>query len=237
METIETLTGQILTTLGTMGSAQPATATPTQQPENYRDKMRLASEQFKRTWLRRLNLDHHHPDLIKLEDGVWEFCRGIAMTPRKGKRYVCYGNNGTGKSKSAKAVSRWVGERATDLPLVDADEGVRTADCVFVNWAERVDWIYSGKFDIDDMLGATVLILDDIGAEHDPKKIGQEKLYLILEKREFKWTWINTNLPPGSWWDGRRPELSRFDRRIADRLMRNSVLIDLSNVPSYSDRT
>lgn len=107
---------------------------------------------------------------------------------------------------------------------------MRTIDCVFVNWAARVSEFKSGSWGIDDMLDATVLILDDIGAEHDPTRAAVEKLYLILEHRENRHTWVTTNIPPGGW-------EQRFDRRIADRLFRNSVHVDMAKCPSYSPNT
>jgi DNA replication protein DnaC len=228
MNNVTEITNQILATLA---SPPPDQTTENSGDSSYRDKMKLASEHFKRNWInKRLNLDHHHPDLIHLEESIWSFCRGIAINPKQGKRYVIFGNNGTGKSRCSKAVSKWIKDRAMDLPLVDADEGVRIVDCELVNWAVRVSAFYDGDFNIEPLFTATILILDDIGAEHDPKKIGVEKLYELLERREKKWTLITTNLPPKTW-------ESRFERRISDRLFRNSVHVDLTNVTSYSINT
>lgn len=220
-----------LKTLETMESQPLVQATENCAASSYRDKMRLGQETFKRNWInKRLNLDHHHPELIHLEESVWSFCRGVAMNPKAGKRYVVFGNNGVGKSKSAKAIYRFMRDRALDLPLVDADYGLRTCDCLLVNWAETVDNFKAGDWSIDHLIEATVLVLDDIGAEHDPSKVGVEKLYLILERREHKWTWITTNIIGDAWEE-------RFERRISDRLNRNSFLVDLTKVPSYSINT
>lgn len=228
MDDLTSISQRVLQTLETKGLPQQAQTLEALQPESYCSKMKLANENFKQNWInKRLNLDRHHPDLVNLEDAVWNFCRGVAMNPRKGKRYVICGNNGVAKTRCSKAIKRWMSDRAIDLPLVDAEEGLRTADCCMINWAEQVDHFKSGHWSIDQFLEATVLILDDIGAEHDPTKAGVEKLYLILERREQKWTWITTNIQPNHW-------ESHFERRVSDRLFRNSVHVDLTNVPSYS---
>lgn len=237
METIETLTGRILKTLETAVSPQPAPTSKKCTGSSYSDKMKFADEQFKRNWInKRLGLDHHHPDLAKLEDGVWDFCRGFAMNPKhgNGKRLVIFGNNGVSKSRCARAIAKWVREKAIDLPLVPGylpgDENMSTVSCELINWAEQVGRFKEGNWDIDALINIPMLILDDIGAEHDPSKAAQEKLYLILDRRERRWTVVTTNVVLSHW-------ESRFERRVADRLFRNSTIIDLSRVPSYSQRT
>lgn len=115
-----------------------------------------------------------------------------------------------------------------DLPLVDGPEGVRLPEVVMVNWPMMVNSLKQGNWDrIDDLMRVELLVLDDVGAEHDPSKVGQEKLYLLLERREHRWTVLTSNVYPVAW-----PE--RFERRIASRLLRNFEHIDLSEVPDYN---
>lgn len=190
-----------------------------------------ANRQWKERWIKsRLHLDHHHPDVISLEDSIFDFCQRFARCPARGRRMVIYGNNGNGKTHVTRCVHRWVCDRALDLPLVAGTEGAKIADSMFVNWAERVDDFRGGDWDIEEMVEATLLVLDDIGAEHDPSKFSVEKLYLILERRAARWTLITTNLLPAQWEE-------HFDRRIADRLFRNTEHVDFSAVPSYSINT
>lgn len=192
--------------------------------------MRTASPPWKAKWLKaRLGLNHYHPDVSVLEEAFWKFCVGFASCPLRGKRLVVYGNNGTGKSKVARALKRFVSDRALDIPLVmnDEDEACLVT-CMLVNWAQQVDeFKREGDWDIESHLRTPLLILDDIGAEHDPSRIGLEKLYLILERREWRWTFITTNKTPEQWENA-------FERRIADRLFRNCDHVDLSNLPSFA---
>jgi len=80
---------------------------------------------------------------------------------------------------------------------------------------------------IEDLINATVLIIDDLGAEYDPSGMGVEKLCQILSRREFRWTLITTNIAPNDW-------PLKLDGRVASRLVRNSTLVDLSDVPDFS---
>ena len=231
IEDTKTTVEKALKTAETWASQLPAPTTKNSVAKSYRDKLLLQEPEFKRQWInKRLGLDRHHPSVVELEGAVWDFCRAVADNPRRGKRYVVSGNNGCAKTRCARAIRKWIDDRAIDLPLVDCESGLRTIDCLMVNWAERVGLMKQGHWDIDDMTDATVLILDDIGAEHDPSRAGVEKLYLVLENREKRHTWITTNLPPAQW-EG------RFDRRVADRLFRNSLHIDMSKCPSYSVNT
>lgn len=116
------------------------------------------------------------------------------------------------------------------MPLVISGNNAALPSCELVNWSERVSAFKEGDWDIDDLLNCALLIIDDLGAEHDPSKCGVDKLYLILERRERMWTILTTNLTPSAW-------ENKFDRRISDRMMRNSELVDLTRVPSYSINT
>jgi len=115
------------------------------------------------------------------------------------------------------------------IPAVkNRDDEYGPASVSFAHWPKIVD---NFKLDewaiIEDFEEASLLILDDIGAEHDPSKIGAEKLYILLNQREWKWNIVTTNVVPGQWGE-------KFDRRIASRLFRNAEHIDLSRVPDYS---
>lgn len=99
---------------------------------------------------------------------------------------------------------------------------------MFFNWPAVVDGFKQSRWEvIEDMIPSQLLVLDDLGAEHDPSKIGTEKLYLILERREHCWTVITTNVSPDSW------EL-KFERRVSSRFLRNARHISLADVPDYN---
>lgn len=164
-----------------------------------------------------------------LENVIYEFCADYAKRPSRGYRMIIYGENGSGKSHSARAVFTWAKRIALKIPLVIGTEGeCSLADCQCYNWPAVVDGFKNGHWDvIEDMFGCSMLILDDLGAEHDPSKIGVEKLYLVLERREHKWTILTTNVSPENW-------EQKFERRIASRFFRNAVHVDLSDVPDFN---
>lgn len=169
----------------------------------------------------------NHPQLQALENEVYDFCAGYAKCPSRGYRLIIFGNNGTGKSHAAKAIRSWANRMAIELPLVQGEVGLRLATAEFHNWPSVVDKLKSGEWEmIEEMQEANLLVLDDIGAEHDPSKMGAEKLYLLLENREFKWTVITTNVSEPSW------EL-KFEKRIASRLLRNVRHVPLDEVPDF----
>jgi DNA replication protein DnaC len=189
------------------------------------------SESKKRAWLDKwIRLQANHPQLEELENSVYNFCRDYARRPGDGLRMILYGGNGSGKSHAAKAVWRWAQRMAINLPLVDAEEGMRLANAEFWNWPWVVDELKKGSWHlIEDMIPCSLLVLDDIGAEHDPSKVGAEKLYLLLEHRQHKWTILTTNIGPDEWDE-------KFERRISSRFLRNSKHVSLLDVPDFNAR-
>jgi DNA replication protein DnaC len=141
---------------------------------------------------------------------------------------VIFGNNGSGKSHTAHAICSWSNRMAINLPLVtDNGVGARLATAEFHNWPNVVERLKCGEWElIEEMIPVNLLVIDDLGAEHDPSKMGIEKLYLLLERRETKWTVITTNVPPMEW-------ENRFEKRIASRFLRNFVQVPLDETPDY----
>lgn len=218
---------QILETLESAVRAQISVQHP--RPSSYSRKMLDASDRWRANWIKqRLGLSPYHPDVKKLENAVWQFCVGFAQNPSFGKRMVIYGNNGNGKSKCCKSVRRWIQDRAIDLPLALHDDQAALPTCFYCHWPAQLDRLKNTQdWDIDPLIEADLLLLDDLGAEHDPSRVGLEKIYLILEERERRWTIITTNSPPEFWEE-------KFERRVADRLFRNCEHVDLSQLPSYA---
>lgn len=185
----------------------------------------------RRKWLDRwicLKVDHSKR-VADLEDAALDFCQQYARNPALGFRMVIYGPNGVGKTHVAKAIARWASMTAMNLPLVRAEEdiGARVADVRYENWPAFCDHLKSGHWDsVDPLFSVSLLVLDDIGAEHDPSKVGAEKLYLILEKRIRRWTILTTNIAPPDW-------DIRLERRIASRLLRNCIHVNMEGVPDY----
>lgn len=158
-----------------------------------------------------------------------------------GQRLLIYGENGSGKSHSAKAVSQWAKAVAyTHLPRVsDIGDtpysvelgigGIRRPQCEFRNWARLLKSIKSDQnwTAAGELCHAELLILDDVGAEHDPTKFGVGELYEVLERRERDWTIVTTNIAPDMWEE-------KFERRIASRFLRNFTHVPLDQVKDFN---
>jgi DNA replication protein DnaC len=168
-----------------------------------------------------------HPKLKELEAETGRFCFNAWNSPQRGQLLVFAGSNGTGKTHCAEAVRRWLALVGHGKQFVKRTNVISHLDCLFWHWPHLLDTFKNGGWDvIDDMFEATVLIIDDLGAGHDPSGVGTDKLCQVLSRREEMWTLITTNLIPAAWQE-------HFDRRVASRLIRNSILVDLSNVPDY----
>lgn len=174
----------------------------------------------------------HHPQLQEMAHELYALS-GDVFYKRQGRMLVIYGENGSGKTHAARCFHKWFNlVRLKIGPVLTTDqEGHSQAqipDSCLVNWPQIVDGFKQDQWLIVERLTSDYLVvIDDIGAEHDPSRIGIEKLYVILSRRELKFTIVTTNIPPEKW-------ESAFERRISSRLYRNSTDIDLSQVPDWS---
>lgn len=183
--------------------------------------------------LRHLRMIMAHPQIVTLFHECFRFANHIINHPNKGYLLVIYGGNGSGKSHASRKIKLWFsGIRMSLGPMPctneEGESDCKIPDVIYRNWPSVVSGFKRDQWLIcDHLIGEYLTIIDDIGAEHDPSGIGLEKLYLILNRREHKYTLITTNYPPSEW-------ESKFERRIASRLFRNSVHIDLSQVPDFN---
>jgi len=175
-----------------------------------------------------------HPNLVQLERVSYMFCRDYAANPGHGRRLLIHGENGSGKSHCARAIFRWAQAASINLPLVNLplrgeDLGTRLSDAQFIHWPTVVDRFHPPHEEwwrVDDAMCCSLLVIDDIGAEHDPSRVGIEKLYLLLERRERMWTVLTTNVTPAAWEE-------KFERRISSRFLRNCDRVSVENVPDF----
>lgn len=189
--------------------------------------MNSCKTKWQRKWLR---LDVVDPVIQTLADDAEAFCvRWFNNNPDK-SLLVIIGEFGSGKTHTAKAIFRFC-NAASALAFETEKWGKnKMPDAAFISWPEAASSFNEKQFGImDDANTSDLTIIDDVGAENDPWKICADKLCQILSRRERKFTIVTTNIRPESWSE-------RFDGRINDRLLRNSVIIDISRVPSYSTR-
>lgn len=169
------------------------------------------------------------PQIEVAANSIFSICAEYAKSPSVGRTVVIFGENGSGKSHIAKAVSYWARRIALKIPpVLNGEDEFGPPSSLFAHWPHIVDGFKLNEWAIlEDFMKATLLVLDDIGAAHDPSSVGSEKLYILLNHREKKWNIVTTNFAPGAWDE-------KFERRIASRLFRNAQHIDLSQVPDYS---
>lgn len=230
---MEPIADLVKKTLVTLEPARPSPTTGKPAVKNSPASIAQAKSKWISKWVK-MNL--HHPKLKRMAETLYSFAHGVYHDrgELQGRLVVIYGPNGCGKTHAARALHRWYNAvRISIGPVVGVNsEGEKEAMIgkgVMVNWAEVVDGFKRDQWLITERLAHDYLaLIDDIGAEHDPSKIGAEKLYVILNRREFRHTLITTNLPPDGW-------ETRFERRIASRLFRNATHIDLTDVPDFVD--
>lgn len=172
---------------------------------------------WQRKWIA---LEVTHPRLQKLADAAEMFCaRWLKQNPLL--LYIC-GPTGTGKSHVARSILRFCRASASRVSRT------RMLSVAAWRWPELADEFKTKNFSaLEDLFATDLAILDDLGAEDDPFNIAAEKLCQILSRREKKFTVITSNKAP--------EEFAAIDPRIADRLFRNSEILDLAGVTSFAE--
>lgn len=174
--------------------------------------------------------------LHEFELQIQKFCSGFFKNPREGYLLFVYGNNGTSKTLAFNAIRKWFNTvcRTSDSYFVDGVNVIRMPYGQFWSFPSLLrelkggDWEKGGNWEmIPELLSCEMLGLDEIGGDHDPSTVGVDVLCQVMSRRERKWTYMATNVGPDAW-------DTKFDRRLASRFFRNSIIIDLSNVPDYS---
>jgi DNA replication protein DnaC len=142
---------------------------------------------------------------------------------RKGSMLILSGDSGSGKSMMARRLCAWVDHVSGHC---------RGASTLWVDWVDWWERYQAGRIYRDpmDMIETDCLFIDDIGAESDRYKSGQNTSILcqVLGKREKKYTVLTTNIP-------RHNFQPHFDTRVADRLKRNgAVYVSFWGIKSFN---
>lgn len=179
--------------------------------------------EWQRKWLA---LDCHHQDLQKAADSVEAYCKRLAHCDRQKSLLVLAGNPGCGKTRLLKHIERYA--HAIYMAVWEKHYWPKPLNNWSVSWPVVVDAFKEGNYSpMEELLRRDVVFIDDIGAEHDPSGNGVAKLCQIITTRERLFTVVTTNVPRAKWAD-------TWDARVADRLYRNSKIIDLFSVPSFA---
>lgn len=179
---------------------------------------------WQQKWLR---LDVYHPDIQNLATAAEKFC-GRWYRNEPPKLLVLAGGTGVGKTHVACAIYNF----ACSMSFKAWESGnwypEKIPSTTLARWPEVVNEIRAEKLTrLPQMYADDLVIIDDIGAEQDPFKQGVDKLCQVLSRRQGAFTVITTNVQPEAW-------PTRFDLRIADRLMRDSIVVTLFGIPSYA---
>lgn len=187
--------------------------------------MNPCKSKWQKKWLK---LDVVAPEIQEMADEAERFCARWFRNDPKPALLVIVGNFGSGKTHTAKAIFRFANVVAFSAMETEKWGANRIPSACFISWPEAAGAFEQKQFgQFEDAIENDLVILDDVGAENDPWKICADKLCQILSRREKKFTVLTTNVSPAKWTE-------RFDGRINDRLMRNSTIVDISHVPSYS---
>lgn len=166
-----------------------------------------------------------------LGDSCERFCR--AMLNGKGRHHlVIVGPSGCGKSTVLHRLWSWF----RTIPQSMWDKGQRNKNndgfsADIVDWPTLVrDVVRHGEGEMfADAHCTGLLLLDDLGAEEDKFRSGEPTTILrtLLGLRDGMWTVITSNVPPTKWH-------TVWDDRVADRLLRDSIVVDMSGCPSFA---
>ena len=216
LETLASLPVQVERPQPTSSNSAPPVGTP-------------CRNEWQRKWLK---LDCVHPKIQELADEAEAFAKRFYRRDLKSPTLlVMFGAPGCGKTHVLEAVYNFcnrAGFSAWEAGFWPFREGAPQSR--LFRWPEICSERDAGQsWHLDSATTAGMLAIDDIGAEDDPFRKHVNILCQILSRRERKFTVVTTNIDPSAWKE-------KFDPRVDDRLLRNSVVVNLSAVESYSHR-
>ncbi len=125
------------------------------------------------------------------------------------------GQSGAGKTHLARQIHRYWQKRAGWATIQGRAGAVCSLrESTFLSWRRFMERQRGGAFDeLQDVRAMQFLVIDDIGAEHDPNGFARARLDELIDGRLGKWTVITTNLSLDEIHD-------KLDGRIASRMKR-----------------
>jgi DNA replication protein DnaC len=187
--------------------------------------MRPLETKWQRKWI---GLDVTHKLVQEAGSAAERFCMEWFDNITSKPVIIFAGESGCGKTHIIQAIQIFCMAAAMRAFTAGKWGTTQVPSIVYYSWPEIcVEFNAKNYSAAEDAAAASLLILDDIGAENDPWGICKDKLCQILSRREFKFTAITTNIKPEAWSE-------KFDARIEDRLLRGSVIKSLFGVESYA---
>lgn len=159
------------------------------------------------------------PQLTKMLDAAKRFA--CAMKAGAPPHWLCLlGPSGAGKTHLAKCITRfWRGKagwwtlrgRAGDVPQLKESR--------FVSWRAFIDRQKAGEFsEIQTIIRLPFVVLDDLGAEHDPNGFAKSRLDRVADERLGKWTVFTSNLLLNQ-------IAKEIDPRVSSRMIRGANVV------------
>lgn len=185
------------------------------------------------TWVDRwLKLQPVSEEIVAMSKAVEKWAKAAIQNKASWRHlFVLCGKNGTGKTMCLDGVHDYF--KASRVTLWELRKWERDLPEL-----TRIKWHKIAALDrfddveiFEDVTRPELCLLDDVGSECDRFKSGlpTSNLAYILDARRDKWTFITTNVLPEEW-------SAHWDRRVADRLHRNSVIITIRTTPSFALR-
>ncbi len=230
MHSIDQILPKAIATLSSLPPPPASAASPTPPAPLPRDLkgQPLLQDPWQRKWL---GLAVTCPETQTACDAV----KALAFDwfqHKRPRKVVLYGATGCGKTMLAKALCRWAA--AASITAWERKHWGKPPGVQFMLWQETCDRLEDARVSMVELLAdaaeESLLIVDDIGAESDRFKSGKgtDALgYLLTRRQGSGYELLTTNIPPNEW-------EARWDARVADRLLRNSTVCDMSKCPSWA---
>lgn len=211
--TIETL-ASLPTRAARQGYSPKSTASKIMNPHR---------DQWERKWI---GLDCYHPAISLMATEARKFtARWFNKNPNP-SLLVLAGHTGCGKSHTLHRIMSFA--RSASFAAFQSGNWRNIPSTHMLHWPSAVDSLRKQDDSwLSNAFNSDLLALDEIGGADDPWQSGTDKLCQILTRRENLFTIATTNIEPAAWEE-------KFDVRIADRFLRNSVIVDLTEVQSYA---
>ena len=229
MEHLKTVRNLIPGTLASLATLPRTLAAPPKSSGNDKPRQKPINP-CKTDWQAKwLGLDVTHPSIQTLASAAEKFCGQWFKNDNSKPLLVLVGDFGTGKTHVAKRIFNFCNAASSAAFEKGCWGKSNFPSSTFIHWPEASSAFQEKEFGImEDAFNADLVVIDDVGSENDPWKVCADKFCQILSRREKKFTVVTTNVTPEQWTE-------RFDGRINDRLMRSSVVNQLS-AESYSLR-